>query len=103
MRKVVCGRRLVMGAVVLLLVGGSQAFGQKYVEDFTTTQHKDVTNTTAVWDTAAGDAILRAAGGRVVTTEGAPLGYGPDSNAEGPDRFRNPWFIATGGVDPLGK
>jgi 3'(2'),5'-bisphosphate nucleotidase len=56
--------------------------------------------TTMQWDTAAGDAILRAAGGRVVTLEGQPLSYGP-TDALGPDSFRNPWFIATGGMTPL--
>jgi 3'(2'), 5'-bisphosphate nucleotidase len=56
--------------------------------------------TTMQWDTAAGDAILRAAGGRVVTLAGEPLTYGPTA-AEGPDAFRNPWFIATGGMTPL--
>ncbi|MEJ0011943.1 MAG: 3'(2'),5'-bisphosphate nucleotidase CysQ [Bauldia sp.] len=54
--------------------------------------------TTMQWDTAAGEAILRAAGGRVVTTDGTPLFYG--RNREG-ELFRNPWFIATGGIDPL--
>jgi len=53
--------------------------------------------TTMQWDTAAGDAILRAAGGQVQTLEGAPLPYGPGSEP-GPDRFRNPWFVATGGL-----
>ena len=33
--------------------------------------------TTMQWDTAAGDAILRAAGGTVVTLDGRPLTYGP--------------------------
>ena len=51
------------------------------------------------WDTAAGEAILRAAGGNVVTIEGKPLTYGP--NGFGDEAFRNPWFIATGGMDPL--
>jgi 3'(2'),5'-bisphosphate nucleotidase len=55
--------------------------------------------TTMQWDTAAGEAILRAAGGRVVTVEGNPLTYGP--NGEGDAAFRNPWFIATGGMNPL--
>ena len=55
--------------------------------------------TTMQWDTAAGEAILRAAGGKVVTIEGMPLIYGP--NGEGDAAFRNPWFVATGGMDPL--
>jgi 3'(2'), 5'-bisphosphate nucleotidase len=58
--------------------------------------------TTMQWDTAAGDAILRAAGGRVVTLEGAPLAYGATPGSTGPDQFKNPWFVATGGVNPLG-
>jgi 3'(2'), 5'-bisphosphate nucleotidase len=45
--------------------------------------------TTMEWDTAAGQAVLEAAGGRVLTTGGAPLRYGK------PD-FRNPDFIAEG-------
>jgi 3'(2'), 5'-bisphosphate nucleotidase len=45
--------------------------------------------TTMEWDTAAGQAILEAAGGSVVTLDGAPLSYGK------PD-FRNPHFIARG-------
>ena len=48
--------------------------------------------TTMEWDTAAGQAVLEAAGGRVLTLEGAPLAYGK------PD-FRNPDFIATGAAD----
>ena len=32
--------------------------------------------TTMEWDTAAGDAILRAAGGMTTTLDGAPLTYG---------------------------
>src|SRR5690606_18420803 len=32
---------------------------------------------TMQWDTAAGDAVLRAAGGRTVTLDGFPLTYGP--------------------------
>jgi 3'(2'), 5'-bisphosphate nucleotidase len=56
--------------------------------------------TTMQWDTAAGEAILRAAGGRVITEEGARLFYGRGP-APGADAFRNPSFIATGGMDPL--
>jgi 3'(2'), 5'-bisphosphate nucleotidase len=44
---------------------------------------------TMEWDTAAGQAVLEAAGGRVETTDGAPLGYGKPG-------FRNPHFIAYG-------
>lgn len=54
--------------------------------------------TTMQWDTAAGDAVLRAAGGKVVTTEGEPFRYGPNGEA-GTTAFRNPWFIAAGGLD----
>jgi 3'(2'), 5'-bisphosphate nucleotidase len=45
--------------------------------------------TTSEWDTAAGHAVLAAAGGSVTTLDGAPLGYGKPS-------FRNPHFIARG-------
>lgn len=56
--------------------------------------------TTMQWDTAAGDAILRAAGGTVVTLDGAPLRYGTDGKA-GAEAYRNPWFIAAGSVRPI--
>ena len=42
---------------------------------------------TMEWDTAAGHAVLRAAGGGVITQGGAPLTYGKPG-------FRNPDFIA---------
>jgi len=45
---------------------------------------------TMEWDTAAGDAILRAAGGRVETAGGEILQYGKKW-------FENPHFIAFGG------
>lgn len=45
---------------------------------------------TMEWDTAAGHAILAAAGGRVETIGGAPLTYGKKG-------FENPAFIAFGG------
>jgi 3'(2'), 5'-bisphosphate nucleotidase len=45
---------------------------------------------TMEWDTAAGDAVLRAAGGSVAMLDGAPLAYGKPG-------FRNPSFIARGG------
>lgn len=44
---------------------------------------------TMEWDTAAGHAVLRAAGGRVLTREGQPLRYGKPE-------FRNSSFIAEG-------
>lgn len=46
---------------------------------------------TMEWDTAAGHAVLRAAGGAVTTANGVPLRYG--KNQEG---FKNPGFIAWG-------
>jgi 3'(2'), 5'-bisphosphate nucleotidase len=46
---------------------------------------------TSEWDTAAGHAILTAAGGAVTRLDGAPLLYG---NAE--RRFENPDFVAWG-------
>jgi 3'(2'), 5'-bisphosphate nucleotidase len=44
---------------------------------------------TMEWDTAAGDAVLRAAGGRVTELNGEPLAYGKPG-------FENPHFIAWG-------
>lgn len=48
---------------------------------------------TMEWDTAAGDAVLRAAGGVTVTTAGSPLAYGKRNQADDED-FANPHFIA---------
>lgn len=48
---------------------------------------------TMEWDTAAGDAVLRAAGGRVLDLDGADLSYGKE-------RFFNPGFVATGPYRP---
>ncbi|MQX37101.1 3'(2'),5'-bisphosphate nucleotidase CysQ [Roseospira navarrensis] len=45
---------------------------------------------TCEWDTAAAHAVLLAAGGRVETEDGAPLGYAKNA------RFLNPHFIARG-------
>jgi 3'(2'), 5'-bisphosphate nucleotidase len=42
---------------------------------------------TMEWDTAAGHAVLAAAGGHVLTCDGSPLSYGKIE-------FRNPYFIA---------
>lgn len=48
---------------------------------------------TMEWDTAAGHAILEAAGGGVHTLEGVPLRYGKPG-------FENPGFLAWGSVAP---
>jgi 3'(2'),5'-bisphosphate nucleotidase len=53
---------------------------------------------TMEWDTAAGDAVLRAAGGSVVTLQGHPLPYGKRGRATDKD-FANPWFLAYGSID----
>ena len=50
--------------------------------------------TTMEWDTAAGHAVLAAAGGSIVTGEGAALLYGKPG-------FKNPWFVASGPTVPL--
>ena len=46
---------------------------------------------TMEWDTAAGQAVLEAAGGKFTTPEGEPFLYG--KAGEG---FRNGWFVARG-------
>jgi len=48
---------------------------------------------TMEWDTAAGHAVLSAAGGRVAGPDGLPLRYGKS-------QFRNPWFVASGDFVP---
>jgi 3'(2'), 5'-bisphosphate nucleotidase len=45
------------------------------------------------WDTAAGHAVLLAAGGTVLAADGAPLRYGKRD-------FRNPFFVAAGALAP---
>ena len=50
---------------------------------------------TMEWDTAAGDAVLRAAGGLTTTLDGHPLVYGKRNQAADCD-FANPFFIARG-------
>jgi 3'(2'), 5'-bisphosphate nucleotidase len=50
---------------------------------------------TMEWDTAAGDAVLRAAGGMVATLDGEPLTYGKRGRPGVAD-FANPSFIAKG-------
>jgi 3'(2'), 5'-bisphosphate nucleotidase len=44
---------------------------------------------TCEWDTAAGQAVLEAAGGAVVTLDGEPMRYGKHSQS-----FLNPYFVA---------
>lgn len=46
---------------------------------------------TCEWDTAAGQAILEAAGGSVTTLDGEPMTYGHFARG-----FRNPYFVAWG-------
>lgn len=50
---------------------------------------------TMEWDTAAGDAVLRAAGGRVETLHKQPLIYGKCNQAHEAD-YANPYFVAFG-------
>jgi 3'(2'), 5'-bisphosphate nucleotidase len=50
---------------------------------------------TMEWDTAAGDAILRSAGGRTLNLDGTPLRYGKTGQSDDAD-FANPDFIAYG-------
>lgn len=47
-------------------------------------------NRTMEWDTAAGQAVLLAAGGKVLTIEGSPLNYGKRERG-----YDNPGFIAS--------
>jgi len=56
---------------------------------------------TMEWDTAAGDAVLRAAGGRTLLLNGEPMNYGKRFQADAD--FANPWFVATAGmpVEPI--
>ncbi|MDB5974035.1 MAG: 3(2),5-bisphosphate nucleotidase [Nevskia sp.] len=56
---------------------------------------------TMEWDIAAGDAVLRAAGGSVTDLEGVPMRYGKRDQASDTD-FANGWFVALGDCDGLG-
>ncbi|KRB01299.1 hypothetical protein ASD83_07255 [Devosia sp. Root685] len=49
---------------------------------------------TCEWDTAAGQAVLEAAGGAVVTLDGAPMRYGKHEL-----NFLNPYFVAAASLD----
>ena len=57
---------------------------------------------TMEWDTAAGDAVLRAAGGTVVTLDRALLRYGK-SEAPNMRPFENPHFLALGDASLLAR
>ncbi len=46
---------------------------------------------TMEWDTAAGHAVLAAAGGSVTTIDGKPFVYG-----KADEKFANPYFVARG-------
>jgi 3'(2'), 5'-bisphosphate nucleotidase len=50
---------------------------------------------TMEWDVAAGEAVLRAAGGQVLSPDGEPLQYGKKSEG-----YRSGAFIAWGGIAP---
>ncbi|MFC3208592.1 3'(2'),5'-bisphosphate nucleotidase CysQ [Aquamicrobium soli] len=50
---------------------------------------------TMEWDTAAGDAVLRAAGGATLTLDGRPLAYGKRLPGQ-PDDLANPHFVCHG-------
>jgi len=50
---------------------------------------------TMEWDTAAGQAVVEAAGGRVLEESGAPLLYGKKARG-----YDNPHFIVYGDVTP---
>lgn len=52
--------------------------------------------TTMEWDTAAGDAVLRAAGGHTRTLDGNALTYGKRGQSGMAD-FQNPFFVSRGG------
>ena len=55
--------------------------------------HYPRTGPTMEWDTAAGHAILLAAGGSMTTWDGAPFSYAKPT-------FRNPGFLVWGGAPP---
>jgi 3'(2'), 5'-bisphosphate nucleotidase len=49
---------------------------------------------TCEWDIGAGDAVLRAAGGKLLAPDGSPMSYGKP-------KFFNVGFVAAGDLDPL--
>lgn len=54
---------------------------------------------TMAWDTAAGHAVLAAAGGSVTELDGSALTYGLRVAGSMKDRLLNPHFVAWGGAD----
>ena len=54
---------------------------------------------TMEWDTAAGHAVLKAAGGEVYQLDGTPLTYGKADHESG--AYANPYFVAAGAFDPF--
>ncbi|MEZ5852064.1 MAG: 3'(2'),5'-bisphosphate nucleotidase CysQ [Hyphomicrobiaceae bacterium] len=58
---------------------------------------------TMAWDTAAGHAVLRAAGGCVTDIANRPLTYGRSAGETPLDRLRNPHFVAWGAAAPFPK
>ncbi len=57
---------------------------------------------TMEWDTAAGDAVLRAAGGLIRTPQGEPFVYGKIGQRDDSD-FANGWFVCASTADLLPK
>jgi 3'-phosphoadenosine 5'-phosphosulfate (PAPS) 3'-phosphatase len=57
---------------------------------------------TMEWDTAAGHAVLIAAGGAVRAMDGGALVYGKRNRADEAD-FANPYFVAAGDAAILGR
>ena len=55
---------------------------------------------TMAWDTAAGHAVLLAAGGMVTQLSGTPLTYGLRSSGSLKERLLNPHFVAWGCTNP---
>ena len=57
---------------------------------------------TMEWDTAAGDAVLRSAGGMTFHPDGRAFTYGKPANwnASNDVAFANGWFVAVGDVAP---
>ena len=79
-----------LGVAERLNVGSSLKFG--LVAEGTADLYPR-TGPTMEWDTAAGHAVLLAAGGRMAAPDGSPFRYGKPG-------FRNGGFVASGPFDP---